>query len=435
LVPVLAATCAFSSSTVLTAQQPGPPSLDDTVAVFQIQASGCRQGPSRQQTGFVLAGVTGIYTALHGVVGCKTIDALRRQDALTFTGLKIEKVDIERDAALLLNTDLADAVNNGRIRGQRSEQLSELTGRALVVVGHASATPHAFTSTLWTDDIKKQILHVIPGGPQKTNLELRGSPLLTTRVLTHSGPLGPGHSGAPVLDRATDRVVAFGEGGLVGSQSITFSIPIEDIQFRPVEEVETSLFRVADQRVSGQFSFQSSDYRPEALRPSLTGAAGMAGGAVDFRFRLQAPLFTGRRRLNWTADLVFLGEQSTQLFQTLPGIPPSDLTETKRWLYVAPGVSYYMHSSPSGAFDPYFRIGALMSKATKFVFGGEVSVGSDIRVLGPIMLMVEASAMEVRVPTTTRSFNQYGDATVTEFTKGSTHLRLYLGSGATLPTW
>src|SRR5258708_20149565 len=66
--------------------------------IYRITASQCLHEPTeRTQTGFMVNGIRGIFTALHGVVDAKQIGAVSRASNAAFSSLRITKPDPESD--------------------------------------------------------------------------------------------------------------------------------------------------------------------------------------------------------------------------------------------------------------------------------------------------------------------------------------------------
>ncbi len=103
--------------------------------VYVVLASGNKylKGPNLQ-TGFRMQGTKGIITALHGVVGAKSISAYNsKHDYLV--DLTIQSVDIENDLALLSSRELQKRGNEGLIPIDNSPLRP---GDKLKVLGHPS---------------------------------------------------------------------------------------------------------------------------------------------------------------------------------------------------------------------------------------------------------------------------------------------------------
>src|SRR5690349_7213949 len=72
--------------------------------VYMVRISGGSYSKAVLQTGFRLAGTKGIITCLHGVVAGSSFSALNAEgDVLAH--LRLERVDIENDLALLLSDE------------------------------------------------------------------------------------------------------------------------------------------------------------------------------------------------------------------------------------------------------------------------------------------------------------------------------------------
>ena len=172
-----------------------------------------------------VSGKRGIATALHGVLGCTNLVAFNQ--VRSFSGLRLEMVNIERDAAFLTS----DALQSASIPSLSIQSLDEFdfANEEMFVVGYPqgvaaqisfSLTPHANAIMTLSD--------ILPFNERET-LRRRGSPGLAQQVLFLSGSIQHGLSGAPVLS-GSGRVIAFADGGLgEGALNINWAIPCRDI--------------------------------------------------------------------------------------------------------------------------------------------------------------------------------------------------------------
>src|SRR5262245_39922944 len=104
---------------------------DTSKYVYKIRITSNRSQGYEIQTGFQLRGIKGIVTALHGVAGAKGISAIGSKD--NFSNLKIVKVDINNDIALLLSPEL----QNKSAEGLEPADSGQVAPRAqLTVVGY-----------------------------------------------------------------------------------------------------------------------------------------------------------------------------------------------------------------------------------------------------------------------------------------------------------
>jgi hypothetical protein len=76
------------------------------------------------QTGFVVQGTKGIYTALHGVVDATHIGAYCQAADKGFSNLVISKVDVERDVPLLDSQEIDGKNLPGLDRTNYSESVN-----------------------------------------------------------------------------------------------------------------------------------------------------------------------------------------------------------------------------------------------------------------------------------------------------------------------
>ncbi|MCI5147325.1 MAG: hypothetical protein D3923_17795, partial [Candidatus Electrothrix sp. AR3] len=93
--------------------------------VFKIISKNCSSCPNKgekAQTGFTVQGKSGIITALHGVVGRLSVNAINLQgNNKYFNKLKIAEVDIEHDLALLSSTELHGKMDGFNIPGKQPD--------------------------------------------------------------------------------------------------------------------------------------------------------------------------------------------------------------------------------------------------------------------------------------------------------------------------
>jgi hypothetical protein len=164
-------------------------------------------------TGFRANGTKGIITALHGVVGAKTITASSSKGRILRKPLTIAKFDLARDLALLSSPELEALGDDGLAVGLG---IDWQTLREVAVIGYPIGIDlKEIRSMLKVRQPPLDTLNNLLDPKTRLNLAKRGSPNPSIKVLNLQGPLLPGHSGAPILD-SQDRVVAVGNGGLRG---------------------------------------------------------------------------------------------------------------------------------------------------------------------------------------------------------------------------
>lgn len=226
--------------------------------IFRIQSGQCPQEPKqRVQTGFRVKNQVGIITALHGIVGCQSITAQSGDGSKNFVDLVISKVDIRRDTALLVSNQLAHLNAEGLDGGSLATAADKL-----MVVGYPLGLVDQQEADVSIKYAKAPLRTLIK--PQvRTYLSKRASPAVDILAYRVQGPLVPGHSGAPILDRAW-HVVAVGNGGLEsGYVDMGWAIPWEQIEWKPTSAVYNQLRTL--EKISPEYAFTFAvpdDYEP-----------------------------------------------------------------------------------------------------------------------------------------------------------------------------
>ncbi|WP_020474840.1 S1 family peptidase [Zavarzinella formosa] len=198
-----------------------------------------REGkPSVELTGFKVKGREGLYTALHGVVGGKTIKAFQPSSKnVTGYELEIAEVDTDRDIAYLLPTKKGKKLSDGGLPLGVAPNLASLAEKSVKVVGFPMGVDLLAASTpLTVRQPAACALEKVGNPAARADLKKRNSPLLSTIVLSLDGNLLQGHSGAPILD-ADGSVIAVGNGGLdIGRVGWGWAIPFHDIKLNGLSE-------------------------------------------------------------------------------------------------------------------------------------------------------------------------------------------------------
>lgn len=197
--------------------------------VYLIKAFNCTHEPTeRLLTGFRVRGMKGIVTALHGIADCKRVTASRK-GLLLDQPLSVDKVDVDRDAALLSSPQLKSAEGGLEVAG---EVIWGSVG-TLKVYGHPYGIGNIETSLSVRQPPLKPLKDLVPAAP-RADLMKRRSPNHLIQVLNLQGNILPGHSGAPILD-SQGRVVAVANGGLKGGLAgISWAVPFRDIEWKDV---------------------------------------------------------------------------------------------------------------------------------------------------------------------------------------------------------
>lgn len=245
-----------------------PAGAKDYPQVFQIVADDCSQGPRRVQTGFLAEGYDGILTALHGVVDCNDFHA-RRTVGEPVSGLEIIEVDVERDIALLGSESFDVSIYPVLFVGPIPEE-----GDKLWVVGHPQALLVQHRIELFLESNSKYFENLLPSDDQSLiqDVLIRASPAIGTSVLSLTGDLQPGHSGAPILDQK-DRVVGIGNGGLKGGTvGIGWGIPIGSLELLEKSKRQTRISTLRKQSPTLLFHITSAielsfSAKPQIVKP------------------------------------------------------------------------------------------------------------------------------------------------------------------------
>jgi hypothetical protein len=194
--------------------------------IYRITASGCRHEPAeRTQTGFIVSGTRGIYTALHGVIDATHIGAVNQASDKEFSALHISKADPALDVALLDSPELD---------GQDLPGLERIAFDENVDPGPIRVLGHPFGIDLLSTTLSLRNPSIVELQSLLTQDAIgsvvdRGSPVYNAKVLSIQGEIEPGHSGAPILD-SKNRVLAIANGGLKGGTvGICWAIPLNQV--------------------------------------------------------------------------------------------------------------------------------------------------------------------------------------------------------------
>lgn len=208
--------------------------------IFRIEVSQCAHHPElvRYLTGFRIAGVVGIVTALHGVADdCQKIIAVGGgSDGAVFDDLALAKVDVAHDVALLSSADVRSAKNPPQLRAASASETLQAWDK-LQLIGY----PFGVYGQLPSKDLQVRgttvLGSLIPPGyiPQ---MRSRGSPSTSISIVSVEGHFLPGDSGAPVFNDQ-NLVVGIVNGGLQeGDVEISWMIPWADISLAPVTQAD-----------------------------------------------------------------------------------------------------------------------------------------------------------------------------------------------------
>jgi len=202
----------------------------------------------------LVEGYDGLITALHGVVDCESRVARRVEGELSFENLEIVEVDVRNDVALLSSSRLA-AANLPRLsKGSVPKPLAQLW-----VVGHPVSLLVQYRMGLTLESADKVLADLIPEGEEKLKLKYRASPSVSAPVLSLTGHLQPGHSGAPILDDQ-GRAIGIGNGGLKGGTlAIGWGIPLSEVRLSSKDSRLTLLNDLKKENATLLFDFVTYD--------------------------------------------------------------------------------------------------------------------------------------------------------------------------------
>lgn len=209
----------------------GPPGARSVVRVVCRLAG----GQESRGTGFVWRSPTSIVTALHVVAGCSGIAVYSEHTGIEASAT-IEKV--LRDADLALLTAAA---------ALKLEPLKEAAAVDLAAE-HAIWGYPRDVRTMQGDDIRfsrglkpaPTLEDVMTQAQYLRSIGDQGYPAWRARILRVSSTILPGHSGAPIFDKA-GLVVGIGDGGLhQGIQRINWAIPAGEYLLKLASSTEST---------------------------------------------------------------------------------------------------------------------------------------------------------------------------------------------------
>lgn len=280
--------------------------------VYQVDAGGCSSRPAaRIMTGFRVNDPEhkGIFTALHGVIGCSQFSA-RAGNSEIYTDLYIKSIDAEADTALL-SSNLLESMDAQGLQVAGSVSWDNLSNATIIVYGHPFGTGEHGDRLLARIPAVHALQDEVPAGISVL-LNRRSSPSMKLQVLSLQGPLSPGDSGAPIL--IDGLVVGIANGGLLGGTSgLGWAIRYSDISLSlPDPEV---LARLARLPVDGLFDVESGNGGGSSpLRQITASLQSVIDGSgtftsennyhtadTDLRFRsLDACVFQVQETINYT---------------------------------------------------------------------------------------------------------------------------------------
>jgi hypothetical protein len=384
--------------------------LADTVPVFEIIAYGCAAAPrDRRLTGFVVNGVSGIVTALHGVVGCRVVNARGRTRG--FSRVEVEGVDVTHDVAVLRSAEVQNALNSGSIRPQRRGPVPAALSD-VVALGYPIALARPHVRDLKIEQREKRIQDLLPqGDPIYNMLSRRRSPTPTTGIVSLNGFLQPGHSGAPIMDSA-GRVFAIANGGIRG-EGIGWAIPIDSIRIAPTSQARAVLGSLAAAGdIQQLFSVGTIGLRPVGIRPSISVSGLWAAEGTDWNIRFNLPTGVGRHRFTGVMTTGMLVRRVEQTLETFPSLGPSTVDSTQHHGYLGAAIEYRPRPYPNQFWDPYVRTGIAQVFAEGINPRADAAIGLDMFISGAVRAFFEGTAIGTRLPRNSYVFSRFGAPTV-----------------------
>lgn len=192
------------------------------------------------QTGFLIEGVSGFVTALHGVLDCQYVSAINdyaEDNFEIFENLQLTQIDIEHDLAIL--TPTTQVLPEKRLLSGSLD----LKDTSLEVIGYPEGASEQIRSGA-TSDGTGQLLSLgsMVNPPIYNALRERGSPNVDIKVITVQNGLLHGYSGAPILNKQ-GRVVAVGQGGIEGGR-LGWAVPWNPESFNFVDATTEEAQRI-----------------------------------------------------------------------------------------------------------------------------------------------------------------------------------------------
>ena len=399
--------------------------------VFELIVMRCSHEPKeRRGTAFGAEGYEGLLTSLHGVVGCKAIQASSRSTGEVYSKLDIISVDIERDVAVLRSDRLAQGIRDGHVYLNQVGSTLPAKGAKLAIFGHPQALKRPFETSLELENPDKNLSDVVTAGDAADAMMKRNSPNLDIRVLSLSGDIQPGYSGAPIFD-GSGSVVGIGSGGLRGGEvGIGWGIPLSEVELRSVTDsaVSKRLTELAALDADLLFYFST-----EEIPRDWGGWMVSAFGAVplgDPNASVGPELRAEWRRTIWDRRFDFglaVGLEPHRIdlqYSTLPGLRLTvDRTVTYA-AYVGLSLKYFAFRIPGRFSDPYV---AIVAAPVGLLFG--LSAGSSASLGRHVFVAIELQGRIQRVGISDVAFNQFGDALIDENREWLRDLRVAVGVG------
>ncbi len=253
--------------------------LDDQV--YLLIASGCGPaGKSFAQTAFrtTVQGTSGLATALHGVVGCKSVRAQRLEGMVSTGKLRLSRADVQRDMAFFV----PEKPTGDGVPGLQGTAFAVVPLKA---VGYPDGTPSQFSQPVELHEQPIKALKSVAPAYLAVALDERGSPALDVRVLCTRAAVTAGYSGAPILTIGSRRVMGVVDGGLAGGFAhVNWAIPFTEIRWADADApaVANSLRLLAQRNTSDLFAsaYAAGPLDTQAEGATISGRIRYAGQSV-----------------------------------------------------------------------------------------------------------------------------------------------------------
>lgn len=295
----------------------------------------------------------GLLTTLHGIAACQNAPLRAENVHVKASELRVTRVDVARDLAFLQSKELPSQYLKDHPNYEK--ELSSGARGDLRIVGYPESLSLQFGFVLRPQDIPLVALNdLIPETDAGTAFRSRNSPEASQIVLSLSGPIQPGFSGAPILN-SVGEVVAVADGGLAPGTEIGWAIPYARAKLQPASSLAAAVSRLPSLPVN------------HSLLTSFATTAVPAVYFVDWRerpgaiHRLQAGQITDvyRRSSDYlytvavapNGDIYFVNANAFQIYRIVGGVERSIYTHTtyvRDVAFGADGRLYFSEATGAG---------------------------------------------------------------------------------------
>lgn len=174
--------------------------------VFRVEADGCPSKPKKRAlTGFKIAGISGLVTALHGVVGCDTIyviDSKGKYKNSPYGGFKLGITLVDKDLTVLRGIEFEKGFPKADgIQLQPEISTEVLSNRQLILLSYPKVARNIRQNSFQTkiEPVSPLMNLVDIDALEAKFLSYRKSPVTSINVIDAIGSLNFGESGAPAF--------------------------------------------------------------------------------------------------------------------------------------------------------------------------------------------------------------------------------------------